>query len=207
MPYPLSVECVSLNLNKSTSYLSLCLSLNSFCDETSRTWASLGSESRYCGFWLGLSPSHMRSESQAGFRLGLSSSTGDQDLPWGKWFQFQDDSSALHLLCIWFLLWLHPLHLRWSGIRFQKWGVPYPRQYRVSSTEIQQIQWPWAVDSWIPENSRGLEKRGARLPPHRKKRGKARLWEASYTHQIGGNLSDKQGAVGLRGPGGRFSLR
>ena len=29
-------ECFSMN--KSTSYLSLCLSLDSFCDETSRTW-------------------------------------------------------------------------------------------------------------------------------------------------------------------------
>ena len=33
--------------NKCTSYLSLCLSLNSFCDETSRTGASLSSETRY----------------------------------------------------------------------------------------------------------------------------------------------------------------
>ena len=31
---------VCFSLKKSTSYLSLCLSLNSFCDETSRTWAS-----------------------------------------------------------------------------------------------------------------------------------------------------------------------
>ena len=38
--------CVSLNLNKSTC-LSLCLSLNSFCDETSRTWVSLGPETRF----------------------------------------------------------------------------------------------------------------------------------------------------------------
>ena len=35
---------VCLSLNKSTSYLSLCLSLNSFCDETSRTWASWSPE-------------------------------------------------------------------------------------------------------------------------------------------------------------------
>ena len=49
--------CFSLNLNKSTSYLSHCLSLNSFCNEASRTRASLGSENRYHGFWLGLSPS------------------------------------------------------------------------------------------------------------------------------------------------------
>ena len=41
--------CFSLNLNKSTSYLSLCLSLN-FCNETSRTWASLGPKARCHGF-------------------------------------------------------------------------------------------------------------------------------------------------------------
>ena len=34
------------SLNKSTSYLSLCLSLNSFCDEASRTWASLSPETK-----------------------------------------------------------------------------------------------------------------------------------------------------------------
>ena len=37
-----SVECFSLN--RSTSYPSRCLSLNSFCDETSRTWVSLSPE-------------------------------------------------------------------------------------------------------------------------------------------------------------------
>ena len=36
----------SFSLNKPTSYLSLCLSPNSFCDETSRTWASLSPETR-----------------------------------------------------------------------------------------------------------------------------------------------------------------
>ena len=45
MAHILSVKCFSLN--KCTFYLSLCLSLClSFCDETSRTWASLGSETR-----------------------------------------------------------------------------------------------------------------------------------------------------------------
>ena len=34
------------SLNKSTSYLSVCLSLNSFYDETSRTWASLSPENK-----------------------------------------------------------------------------------------------------------------------------------------------------------------
>ena len=47
---------VCFSLNKSTYYLSLCLSLNSFCNETSRTWATLGPEIRYYGFWLGSSP-------------------------------------------------------------------------------------------------------------------------------------------------------
>ena len=37
-------ECFSMN--KSTSYPSLCLSLDSFCDETSRTWAFLCLETR-----------------------------------------------------------------------------------------------------------------------------------------------------------------
>ena len=50
---------VGFSLNKSISYLSLCLSLNSLCDETSRTWASLYPETRYHRFWLGLSPSHV----------------------------------------------------------------------------------------------------------------------------------------------------
>ena len=43
---PHSVCGVCFSLNKSTSYLSLCLPLNSFCDETSRTWASLSPETR-----------------------------------------------------------------------------------------------------------------------------------------------------------------
>ena len=57
----------SLNLSKSISYLSLCLSLNSFCDETSRTWASLCPETRYHGFWLGLSCSHVGLSPKQGF--------------------------------------------------------------------------------------------------------------------------------------------
>ena len=36
-----------LSLNKSISYLSLCILLNSFCDRTQRTWALLISETRY----------------------------------------------------------------------------------------------------------------------------------------------------------------
>ena len=41
-----------------------------------------------------------------------------------KWGWFQDDSSALHLLCTLFLLLLHQLHLRSSGIRSWRLGTP-----------------------------------------------------------------------------------
>ena len=41
-----------------------------------------------------------------------------------KWGRFQDDSSALHLLCTLFLLLLHQLHLRSSGIRSWRLGTP-----------------------------------------------------------------------------------
>ena len=64
---PHSGVCFSLNLNKSTSYLSLCLSLNSFCDKTSRTCAPLGPETRYHGFWLDSSPSHVGLGPKLGF--------------------------------------------------------------------------------------------------------------------------------------------
>ena len=50
MAHTLSMECFSLN--KSTSYLSFCLSLSSFCYETLRTWALLGPETR-CVFSAG----------------------------------------------------------------------------------------------------------------------------------------------------------
>ena len=59
--------CFFLNLNKFTSYLLLWLSLNSFCNETSRTWAPLGPETKYCAFWLGLSRSHVDSSPKRGF--------------------------------------------------------------------------------------------------------------------------------------------
>ena len=51
--------------------------------------------------------------------------SGKTFFPWtGGWRgSFQDDSSILHLLCILFLL-LHLLHLRSSGIRFQRLGAP-----------------------------------------------------------------------------------
>ena len=42
---------------------------------------------------------------------------------WGMGW-FWDDLRALHLLCALFLLLLHQLHLRSSGIRSQKLGTP-----------------------------------------------------------------------------------
>ena len=42
--------------------------------------------------------------------------------------RFQEDSSTLHLLCTLFLLLLHQLHLRSSGIRSQRLGTPDHRR-------------------------------------------------------------------------------
>ena len=42
--------------------------------------------------------------------------------PWGGWFG--DDSSTLHLLCTLFLLLLHELHLKSSGLRSRRLGAP-----------------------------------------------------------------------------------
>ena len=37
--------------------------------------------------------------------------------------RFRDDSRALHLLCTLFLVLLHQLHLRSSGVRYQSLGI------------------------------------------------------------------------------------
>ena len=42
----------------------------------------------------------------------------------GGWGCFGDDLRALHVLCTLFLLLLHKLHLRSSGIRSQRLGTP-----------------------------------------------------------------------------------
>ena len=65
---PGSVGCASLCIwINPLLNLSLCLSLNSFSNETSRTWSSLGSETRYHGFWLDLSPRHIGSSPKQSF--------------------------------------------------------------------------------------------------------------------------------------------
>ena len=106
----LSGVCCFLYLNKSTSYLWLCLSLNSFCNETSRTWASLGPETRYWEFWLGLSPSHVGSSPKQGF--------GWVWVPiWGKRFQNHQEppSSQVSRSHLASCSLLHPSHI-WSGL-------------------------------------------------------------------------------------------
>ena len=42
----------------------------------------------------------------------------------GKWGRFQNESGTLHLLCTLFLLLLHELHLKSSGLRSRRLGAP-----------------------------------------------------------------------------------
>ena len=74
--------CFPLNLNKPTFYLSHRLSLNSSCNETSRTWASLGPETRYHGFWLGSSPGHMGPSSSLRYTVSFTSHQYDRNITW-----------------------------------------------------------------------------------------------------------------------------
>ena len=88
-------------LNKSTSYLSLCLSLNSFCNETSRTWASLSPETRCVisvgRLWVlaGFESQLRGFKSQSGFWLGSSPGTGCQVPIWGARFQYYHNPSRI----------------------------------------------------------------------------------------------------------------
>ena len=106
-----TVSGVCFSLNISSSYLSLCLSLNSLCNETSRCKLhlvlkpGLRSYLEDRGFWLGSSSSHMGSspkqglagfqsqpcgfESQTRFWLDLRSGTCVQVPTSGKWFHKQ----------------------------------------------------------------------------------------------------------------------
>ena len=86
---PNSEECASLwiGINPLLTY-QLCLSLNSFCDKASRTWASLGFKTRYHGFWLCLSPGHMGSSPKQGFDWVPVPAMWVQFPIWGKQFQW-----------------------------------------------------------------------------------------------------------------------
>ena len=81
---PHSVCRVCFYLNKSTSYPSLCLSLNSFCDETSRTWASLSPETSCV-----ISVKRLWVQSLSGFWLDSSPSTWVQVSILVTWFHYQ----------------------------------------------------------------------------------------------------------------------
>ena len=101
-----SVECFSLN--KSTSYISLCLSMNSFCNEMPRTSNPLGPETRLCGFWLGLNHDHM----------GSSPIWGKQfHFVWQKdaiftYFRFFAELCFFHY-CFHFLSWFFQIIYDW----------------------------------------------------------------------------------------------
>ena len=67
-------------------------------------------------------PLHQRSPTFLVPGTGFVEDNFSKDQGRGGWFR--DDSSALHLLCTLFLLLLHQLHLRSSGIRSSGLGTP-----------------------------------------------------------------------------------
>ena len=90
MVHTLSVECASgcIWINPLLNLLLWC-SLNSFCNEPSRTQASLGPESRYCGFWLSLSPSQgVQVPSTVWGLFPISFSTSSRFSSWSPSFLF-----------------------------------------------------------------------------------------------------------------------
>ena len=87
LPSEIAQLCkVCFSLNETTSYLSLCFSLNSFCNETSRNWASLNAEAR-CMISVG--------------RLGVL--TGFESQP--RWFKSQFELRGF-IVTNWFSLFL-----------------------------------------------------------------------------------------------------
>ena len=98
-PHSVCGVCFSLHLNKSTSYLSLCLSLNYFCDETSRTWVSSGPETRYYGFWLGLSPNTWVRVPICGKRFQLDYTESWALKNWGVWTVVLEETLESPLDC------------------------------------------------------------------------------------------------------------
>ena len=59
---------------------------------------------------------------------------------WGRWLDgFWVSPSALHLLCTLFLLLLHQLHLRSSGIRSQRLGTPALHESSVNSSSFPRV--------------------------------------------------------------------
>ena len=71
-----------------------------------------------------------------------------------KWGWFQDDSSALHLLCTLFLLLLHQLHLRSSGIRSRRLGTPLSAISPGHGYQVTEVSSLFACHYLEPSNNR-----------------------------------------------------
>ena len=84
-------ECFSLD--KSSSYLSFSLSRSSFCDETLRTWASVGPETR-----------RVVSAGRPRVSPGLSPGTWIQVPIWDEWFLVASNGCSNSVLTIQFLI-------------------------------------------------------------------------------------------------------
>ena len=72
--------------------------------------------------------------------LGTSFMEDSFSMDWGEWRWgiIGDDSNVVHLLCTLFLLLLHQLHLRFSHIRSQRFGLPIRRDSLIC----------WSSDVW-----------------------------------------------------------
>ena len=93
-----SIYGMFISLNKSTSYLSVCLSLNSFCEETSRTWASLSPETR-CVILI----------KRQGIQVPIWVLAGFKSWPMG---------SNLNLSCVVLALWNSVIDLLWGVLYY-----------------------------------------------------------------------------------------
>ena len=132
----------------------------------SRTWTSLGPETRYCGFWLGLSPSHMGSspklgigwvqapvhglESQSvlnGFswwprrdgdkvRKGLKSGLGPKEVPGTLWARYTGESTVQLPVYFW-------LKINWFS------PMCLWESNSRSRTELYCFLWLWGFFSYI----------------------------------------------------------
>ena len=111
------------------------------------------------------------------YRAAVPNLSGTRDQFHGRQFfhrpgarrWFGDDSSALHLLCPLFLLLLHQLRLRSSGIKSLKWGTPVEwRRECTQSVSMAPVNinlkiltsaptpghiLPWAIHKWVGQRT------------------------------------------------------
>ena len=139
---PHSVECASLYSKEIHFLLITYLSLNSFWDETSRTWTLIGPETRYQGFWLGLSPS-----------------TWVQDSIWDKWFQLPSMDYPLLQL---FLVIKDIFHLCFQWICLLQAGRTWPApSWWSQALTLYFLLWSHAKRE---ERSQGMKRLGSFIP-------------------------------------------